>query len=244
MSHVFSSQSQLDKIALILSRYIRLPVSTDVIPGAFLEAVLAHVRDAERLKTYDYVDIVDRSRRVGWSIKSTLAGTPVTWKRAKIPNQLDLITGSRLSPAGAQQLGNALLEFCNAHARTSLATYGLQEIGYARLIVGKDGTVRYFERKLCDTNKPNIFNPDDFTWRWSVPKRTTKKEQLQSLHGIHKATQHKWWAWHGLGENQLHFSGEKAWWPPTGAPHMTAFRLPLPSEKISFDCLVEMLESI
>ena len=30
--------------------------------------------------------------------------------------------------------------------------------------------------------------------------------------GFRKSDNLKFWAWHGHGENQLHFSGEKIWW--------------------------------
>lgn len=244
MSKVFSTPEQLQKIALILSRYIRLPVSTDTIPGAFLEAVLSHVRGGKHLNTYDYVDVIHAADRVGWSIKSTKAATPVTWKRAKLPNQVALMAASHDSEQGLQILGNAIIEFCNAHARESLRHYRLNEIGYARLIVLPNGLVRYFERKLCDVQAPDIFDPADFAWRWSVQKITTKKEQLRALHGIHRTTGTKWWAWHGLGENQLHFSGDATWWPAPTDPHQVTFRLPSVAEKISFDRLTDLLESL
>lgn len=81
MTEVFSSQAELNSIAETLRRCYRLPVSTTAVPGAFLEAVLAHVRDGRVLPTYDYVDVVANSQPVGWSIKSTQAKTPMTWKR-------------------------------------------------------------------------------------------------------------------------------------------------------------------
>lgn len=243
MSLMFSTPEQLSKIGLILSRYIRLPVSTDTIPGAFMEAVLAHVRDGRVLPTYDYIDVHQPKERVGWSIKSTRSVTPVTWKRAKIANKEAMIQASFKSDAGVQALGNEIIEFCNAHARASLRAYDLDEIGYARLIVFPAGEIRYFERQLCSRSQPDIFDTSDFEWRWSTQKITSGKEQLRSLHGIHKPTKKKWWAWHGLGENQLHFSGERCWWPPAGDPHAITFRFPTEAEKISFDRLVDMLES-
>jgi hypothetical protein len=244
MSFVFSSPEQLRKIALILSRYICLPVSTDVIPGAFMEAVLAHVRGAERLSTYDYVDVYHPVEKVGWSIKSTKASSPVTWKRAKLPDQVALIEASNKSEAGMRALGAAIIDFCNAHAAISMNRYGLDEIGYSRLIVHKSGDVTYFERKLCDRENPKIFEPEDFEWNWSKPKKTVKKEQLSALHGRHKQTGEKWWAWHGLGENQLHFSGDSGWWPAEDSPHAICFKLPADEEKISFDRLTDILEAL
>jgi hypothetical protein len=244
MSSVFSTPDQLARICLILSRYIQLPVSTDTIPGAFLESVLAHVRGGRVLPTYDYIDVHQAEERTGWSIKSTRSATPVTWKRAKIANKEALIQASFQSDKGAQTLGDAILEFCNAHARASLHDYDLDEIGYARLIILPNGQVRYFERQLCSSERPDIFVPSDFTWRWSVQKVTSGKEQLRALHGVHKSTGKKWWAWHDLGENQLHFSGEKAWWPAEDDPHAIAFRFPAEHEKLSFDRLVDLLEAV
>lgn len=244
MSSIFSTPEQLARIGLILSRYIRLPVSTDTIPGAFLESVLAHVRGGRVLPTYDYIDVYQPKERVGWSIKSTRSITPVTWKRAKIANKDSLIQASFQSSEALQILGDEIIDFCNAHARASLRSYDLDKIGYARLIVLPLGEVRYFERQLCSVEKPDIFELSDFSWRWSTQKVTSTKEQLRALHGIHKSTGKKWWAWHGLGENQLHFSGERFWWPAPGDPHAITFRFPTDDEKISFDRLVDMLEAV
>jgi hypothetical protein len=241
---IYSSVDQVSRIASIISSYICLPVSTNVIPGAFLEAVLAHVRTAVRLNTYDYVDVYLPATQVGWSIKSTKSATPVTWKRAKIPNQIELITESRKSKKGQQALGDAIIDFCNAHVRASMIRYNLIEIGYARLIVFPNGLVRYFERKLCDQHNPDIFDAADFEWRWSSPKQAKKKEQLSALHGRRWDNGVKWWAWHGLGENQLHFNGEKSWWPPPDDSHAISFNMPSEDRKLSFDRLVDILDNL
>lgn len=102
---IFSTNEQLDLICKILSRYIRLPFSGKTIPGAIMEGVLAHVRDGQVLNTYDFVDVIEPVDRVGWQVKSTKSSTPVTWKRAKIPNAPELIENSRKSLQGLQDLG-------------------------------------------------------------------------------------------------------------------------------------------
>lgn len=238
---IYSTREELDQIRKILSRYIRLPFSGETIPGATMEGVLAHVKDAKVLNTYDFVDVIKPSDNCGWQVKSTKSSTPVTWKRAKIPNSLELIEKSRLDSQGLQELGDAIIEFCNEHARQSLETYQLEEIGYARLIINPGGQVTYFERLLCTRQNPHVFEPRDFEWIWSKPKNIRKKEQLQALHGIHKKTGKKWWAWHGLGENQLHFSGEKAWWPSPASDYTTAFRFPSEDDKLSLKDFLELL---
>ena len=205
---------------------------------------LAHVRGASVLRTYDFVDVVKRDSRCGWQVKSTKATTPVTWKRAKIPNSVQLIAESRKSSDGTQALGDAIIAFCNAHAQHSLQHYDLDEIGYSRLIVHADGRVTYFERLLCTREKPIIFDPQDFEWRWSVAKKTVKKEQLPALHGTSKQDGRKWFAWHGLGENQLHFGGEGNWWPKEKSPHQVSFNLPTNDEKISVERFIELLASL
>ncbi len=216
----------------------------NTIPGAFLEAVLAHVRGGDVLSTYDYVDVLHAGGRVGWSIKSTKASTPVTWKRAKIGNKNELIAASRASEQGAQELGNAIMAFCNAHAVASLDRYALDAIGYARLILFDDGTIRYFERVLCTREKPQIFAPEDFSWKWSKQKTSTNaKERLSALHGFHRETGVRWWAWHGLGENQLHFTGERNWWPDDD-DHAITFSMPAEADKLSFDRLLQMLDTL
>jgi hypothetical protein len=175
---VFSSQKQRAQIASIIESCARLPVSNDAVPGAFLETVLAHVRGAKVLATYDYVDVIDTDAKVGWSVKSTKAATPMTWKRAKLPNKTAMITASKSSDEGKQLLGNALINFCNDHAVKSMETYNLSSIGYCRLIVHDNYKATYFERLLCTYESPLIFNPDDFEWKWSVEKTTNGKEQL------------------------------------------------------------------
>lgn len=243
-SRLFSTREQLAKIARILASYIRLPLSADNIPGGLMEALLAHVRGGEALRTYDFVDVVKRSDRCGWQVKSTKAQTPVTWKRAKIPNAEHLIAASEKSTTGLQALGNAIIRFCNEHAQASLADYELDEIGYSRLVVHDDGEVTYFERLLCSRQSPDLFRAADFKWHWSKPKKTKKKEQLQALHGIHKPSGGKWFAWHGLGENQLHFSGESSWWPKPNDAHAVTFKFPSAEERIGFEKFMELLSHL
>lgn len=201
---VYSSQREIQEIVKTIYNYVRLPYAGDCIPGALMEATLARVSGGERLNTYDFVDVIKPSSHVGWQVKSTKAGTPVTWKRAKIPNSLQLIAKSEASPAAVQALGDAIIDFCNKHAQASLLHYNLHEIGYSRLILHPNGTATYFERLLITRQNPVLFAPSDFSWRWSVPKKTKKKEQLPALHGTHRLTGKKWFAWHGRGENQLH----------------------------------------
>jgi hypothetical protein len=238
---IFSTPTQLTLLGDILSKYSRLPFSHASIPGAVLEGALAHVRSGEVLNTYDFVDVIKRDAGCGWQVKSTMATTPVTWKRAKIPDSVALIASSQKSSEGVQTLGSAIIKFCNDHAIESLRLYDLHGIGYSRLIIFPNGRVVYFEKLLCTRATPNIFNPTDFEWRWSTPKRTVKKEQLPALHGFHRPTGKKWWAWHGLGENQLHFSGESNWWPDENDPHVVTFSFPTAEDRIELERFIELL---
>ncbi len=241
ISGLLSSPRQLAEIAKLLQNYLRLPFSPISVPGRILEGVVGHVRQAEVLGKYDFVDVVDRTKRIGWQIKSTLAGTPVTWKRAKISDREHLIQLSERSSGGLQELGNAIIDFCNEHARKSFEIYNLTEIGYARLIVHKGGKATYFERLLCTRSKPVVFSPQDFKWSWSKKKNTKGKEQLTALNGIHIPTNAKWFAWHGRGENQLHFSGEGCWWPEKGGDHSISFQLPNEENRLSIEKFVDLL---
>ena len=168
---IFSTPEELATIARILRNYIRLPFSSINIPGAVMEGVLGHVRHGKVLRTYDFVDVVSQGAGLGWQVKSTLEQTPVTWKRAKIPDRLGLIAASEKSKDGLQALGNAIIDFCNQHAAESMRLYDLTEIGYARVVVHQTGKTTYFERRLCTRDKPQVFDPTEFTWRWSVPVR-------------------------------------------------------------------------
>jgi hypothetical protein len=239
---LFSTSVQLSEIATALRCNMRLPLSPKTIPGALLEALIAHVHNAEVLDTYDFVDVIQRSQRVGWQVKSTKEETPVTWKRAKIPNKDALVAASMKRKSGLQPLGDAIIAFCNEHAEESFAAYPLDAIGFSRVILHPDNRVTYFERLLCTRENPQVFVPSEFTWRWTLQKKTTGKEQKPALHGIHRESGRKWFAAHILGENQLHFAGESAWWPKPGSPHAITFNLPAPSERLSLVELIALLE--
>ena len=241
---IFSTPRQLDEMRRMLANFVRLPFSRDNIPGALMESVFSHVHGGIVLNTYDFVDVILPGSRCGWQVKSAKAGTPLTWKRAKIPNSAELIGASEGSEEGLQALGTAIIEFCNEHARASMERYHLDEIGYARLIVHKNGRVTYFEKLLCSTDSPHVFDPAEFSWKWSIPKTTITKEQLSALHGTHLPTGKKWWAWHGRGENQLHFSGESVWWPAKDNPHSFSFELPSPTDRLSFDQFMSLLQTL
>jgi len=243
-ARIFSTPVELKKIKAIICNYARLPFAVDTVPGLLMEGTLANVRNAEVLKTYDFVDVVQRAEACGWQVKSTKDTTPVTWKRAKIPDSRQLIVKSEKGQTAVQALGDAIIGFCNAHGHESLERYSLEAIGYARLILRGDGTATYFERELITRQKPDLFKATDFTWRWSAQKTTAKKEQLSALHGIHNPSGTKWFAWHGRGENQLHFTGERSWWPAQGDPHAITFTLPSASERIDFEALAKLLAEL
>lgn len=248
---VYSSRAELESIAHYLTAYMKIPYfQDDAIPGQIMEKIISLVRGASQLATYDYVDVV-REGQYGWSVKSTKEDTPLTWKRAKIENSDALIKASEIDANGLKVLGDAIIDFCNKHAEESIEKYHLDEIGYARLIMFQDGTAVYFEKLLCTKQSPIIFNKNDYSWNWSVQKQTKKKEQLSALHGTNIRSGKKAFAWHGRGENQLHFSGEGDWWPTVSKPsidgqinfsadgHAMAFKLP--ESKVDWDALVNFL---
>jgi hypothetical protein len=162
------------------------------VPGGVLELILAHIRQATVLRTYDFIDVVDLDHHIGWQVKSTKRSTPVTWKRAKIPHKDQLIQESLSSEEGRQRLGNAIIEFCNSHVRISVEKYHLRHLVYARLIDFGKGRFVYFERDL-PIDRP-LFEPELFRWHWSAPKSIITKEQLPALHGVHTVTQTRWFA--------------------------------------------------
>lgn len=240
---IFSTRSQLEQLQIIITNYLRLPFATGIIPGSLLEAGIGYVHKAQVLQTYDFVDVISPTLKIGWQIKSTKDTTPVTWGRAKIPNASSLIEASH-DDDGLQKLGDSILDFCNSKAKESLFIYNLERIGFARLVVFPDNRIMYYERLLIGSINQTLFNPADYIWKWSKQKEVVKKEQLSSLFGIHKATGKKHFAWHGLGENQLHFSGEKIWWPPPSDPHRLDFKAPEIAEKVNFKILAEWLAQL
>lgn len=230
---------------------MKIPVfSDDAIPGKIMEKVISIVRGGEQLPTYDYVDVCIRGD-VGWSVKSTKESSPLTWKRAKIPNSAALIAASENNPKLCKELGDLVIEFCNENVRKSMKRFKLKRIGYSRLVMFEDCTAIYFEKEIANINNNEVFNQSDYRWEWSTPKTSEIKEQLNSLHGENIKTGNKAFAWHGKGENQLHFSGEKDWWPTIKAPkklgdivfsadnHAIAFKLP--KSKVDWEVLVAFL---
>jgi hypothetical protein len=241
---IFSNVPQMRQLQLMVTNYLRLPFATDTIPGSLLEAILGYIHDAEVLKTYDFVDVVSVPQKVGWQVKSTKSSTPVTWIRGKIPRASSLVEASRKDEEGIQLLGNAIINFCNEKVVNSFEKYALEQIGYARLVLFPNNTIMYYERLLVTRDHPQLFNPADYIWKWSVQKENTKKEQLPAFIGIHRETQTKHFAWHGLGENQLHFYGESAWWPPSNDIHRLDFKTPDDSQKVNFEKLAEWLAQL
>ena len=238
--NLFSTPDQIEDMKQLLRLYTLLPFSNKkAIPGSLMEAVLAHIRGGQVLSTRDFVDVIHPVSRLGWQVKSTKADTSVTWKRAKLPDQEALIAASEQSQDKCQALGDVIIASCNDHVQASFQKYGLREIGYSRLIVHNDGRATYFERALCSRDAPVIFDAADFVWHWSQSKKRNPQEQLPALHGTHCPTGDKWWAWHGRGENQLHFSGEKTWWPTSPASQALSFQIP--QEQMSVKKFVELL---
>ncbi len=256
MSSTYSTKEELRGIANYLKAYMKIPFfQDDSIPGKIMEKIISIVRNGEQLVTYDYVDVCIHND-VGWSVKSTKENTPLTWKRAKIPNSASLILESENDPVHCQKLGDLIISFCNNHITESMNKYNLNSVGYSRLVLYKNNTAIYFERELCNSKNSNLFNAIDYTWKWSKAKNTKGKEQLTALHGTNKKTNKKEFAWHGKGENQLHFTGEKEWWPKfpkeitsnstecifSADNHAIAFSLP--SEKVDWVKLVAFLTTV
>ena len=242
---LLSNPQQLQRIRALVFNYLRLPLDTSNVPGSFMEANLKEARggDTEVLRTYDFVDVISRSEKRGWQVKSTKSTTPVTWIRGKIARKEELIRASHLTDAGLQELGDAVLNYCNAHIANSFRLYGLEEIGYARLI-NFGSKFRYFEIPLLKNDGSVLFRPTDYEWRWSQQKKTLAKEQKPALHGFHKQTQVKHWAWHGQGENQLHFTGERLWWPKETYQHGISFDGPSETQTVSFEALADWLATL
>ena len=221
-----------------------MPFALETIPGSFMENVLAHIQHGTALNTYDFVDVINAEDKIGWQVKSTKDTTPVTWKRAKIKKSDYLIRASHQSEEGLIELGSAIIDFCNKHAQESIEKYNLTEIYYSRLVVCENREVLYFEKLLCTKDNPVIFDKNAFYWKWSTQKHTVRKEQLPALHGFNKQTKEKWFAWHGLGENQLHFSGERNWWPNKTDPHNIRFTFPKSDERLSQEQFMALLQSV
>jgi hypothetical protein len=250
---IYSTEEELKSIACYLAAYMRIPFfQDDTIPGKIMEKIISIVHSGVQLATYDYVDVVKKGD-VGWQVKSTKSSTPLTWKRAKIPDSTTLISKSENSETGRQELGDAIIDFCNAHAADSLEKYELNEIGYSRLIMFEDNTAIYFERLLCSKQNKLIFDKKDYAWQWSTQKQANKKEQLTALHGTNIITKKKAFAWHGRGENQLHFSGEGDWWPDIETPNKFgeikfskdrhAIKFKLSPEKVDWEKLTGFLSN-
>lgn len=233
----FSDADQLAQVSNFVRSYAVLPFFLGTVPGGVMEEIVAHLHEGQRLNTYDFVDVVSPSKRCGWQVKSTKASTPVTWKRAKIEGSADLIRQSLTSDEACQELGRRIIDFCNSHAIESLERYQLEAIGYARLIAFDNRSMLYFEKLLITPESPILFHHEEFSWKWSIQKKSQKKEQLPALHGFRNGV--KAFAWHGMGENQLHFTDEKSWWPSVSSEHAVHFTLP--EERLTLLELIKLL---
>jgi len=233
---LLATPEQLQRIRALVFNYLRLPLDTSNVPGSLMEANLKEARggDTEVLRTYDFVDVISRSEKIGWQVKSTNSTTPVTWKRADIDNKEELIKDE--SAAGRQKLGDTVIDSCNHKIANSFKRYGLEEIAYSRLINDK-GKFRYFEIPLLKNDGSVLFEPADYKWEWSKGKK-------RALHGVRKLTGIKHWAWHGLGESQLHFTGERSWWPAADYAHGVSFDGPSESQTVSFEALADWLATL
>ena len=244
---VLSTSSQLKEISQILFSISRLPIWNGNIPGALLENVVAHVRNAKVLKTYDFVDVIDQQNQIGWQMKSTKSDTPVTWKRAKIANKEELISASECAPYDCSNIGKEIINFCNNHIKHSIDLYNLNHIAYSRLVIGKKDVI-YFEKLLCTKDNPILFKHEDYFWKWAPARSNSKKELLPSLQGFKidsktkKPTSKLVWSWYGHGENQLHSNAEKDWWDDPNNSSIT-FKLATKENKISLEELFEVLSS-
>lgn len=250
---IYSKPDELERIGEILRIYARLPFSRATIPGSVMEGTLALIRGATVLPTYDFVDVVDPTKRIGWQIKATLSGTPVTWKRVKLRDGAALITKSREDDLHVQALRAAVIAFCNESARSSLdlrvkpehrrstglpPLVQLDDIGIARLILHPDGWAEYYERRLITRTQPQLFDPRSYKWKWTDERVGGK--QLPALHGIHISSNTKHFAWHGQGENQLHYYGEREWWPDR-SPTQNTVRFRLDGRRLTYEDLARLL---
>lgn len=234
MSLVFSNKKELKEISELVQGYFKLPISEDTIQGDFFEKIIAEARNAKRLNTYEFIDVVDEKNKVAWQVKSTKEKTPLTWKRVKLKDSKKLIEESFQSFEKTQELGELIINFCNLNAKESIDKYNLKEIGFSRIISNLDGTLSYYEKILCTKENPIIFNKDNYIWKWSEQKTNGKKEMLKSLQGFDKITGLKMFSWHGQGENQLHFVGDKYWLKENIDKVMTIKK---PNDKRSMDFL-------
>jgi len=195
--------------------------------GFELEDIVAHVRGGKTTKNRDFADVV--LTVTGFQIKSGFDTTPITWKRIRITHGIRLIQESHLDASICQQIGDSVIAACNAHVAHSFEKYGLEEIGYGRLIFYGNSTAVYFERPLCTRKAMMLFAPADFRWEWGK----------RALHGLHRDTGETWFRWNGDdSDNQLHFAGERRWWPADNDPHCIRFDLP---EVMSLEEFIERI---
>ena len=102
---LFLTPAQLAELKTLIHNFLRLPFGYKLVPGNLLEEMIAQVRGekAVRLAAYDFVDVIDKEKRVGWQVKSLNHDTPVTWIRAKIAGKSDLISASKESGAAVKR---------------------------------------------------------------------------------------------------------------------------------------------
>ncbi len=251
---LLSTRPQLEQIRDTINNYLRLPLFRDYasgIPGYLLEYAVATARGAVILPTKDFVDVVLPSAQLGWQVKSLLEHSPLTWKRVPLKgDKTRLIAGATTSP-GLKKLGDAIIQDCNLKARGSLnldfknnlrarnlvGTRKLQlsEIGYSCLMVFPDrNKATYFERLLITTNKPDLFNPEDYVWN------SPEMEEKQSADNVSRSAYvgryingRKHFSWHGkTNDHQVHFEGDIDWRNEASEDNKIEFDLPTAQDYI------------
>jgi hypothetical protein len=137
------------------------------IDGELWERVLADVKGAEQFSSKKLFDLVDRSTKEGWSVK-TIFGKPLRGAivspiiaRIRVFELYDLDLDS-----DPQVIGDSLIEFWNDKVKTHSKLQNVEDKFISILIKGTDlVNFAYFEKRI------DVYNPDDFIWSWSEPRK-------------------------------------------------------------------------
>lgn len=197
------------------------------------ETLISWALDAVLTNGKAYADAYNTKTKIAYQIKTGLHSSPVTFARLTTPSQFNLVNSS--NQADANILGRELLDWVQHRINEPRTMLGASRVHIARVVYSNIGNFIYYERNV----ENDSLNYENFTWRWS--------NKGNALEGYY--FERKWFSWYPQGrektrnQNQVHFHGENALIPESGAPNRHDFYLGKHAQ-ISFSKFMDTLQPL
>lgn len=190
--------SALCHFADLLMSYSKLPtrISSEVI-----ESLLEQATGGFRLGNGGKIDVCTDKGECAYQIKKmAVPSNSAIWGRVALPDKLDMIPASKVSPEVRQMVANTLLNSLLAEFNAVLDNFGT----FVYMQVMEHDRDMYLIISELDQDLLNSYltNPC-ITWRWTEPTRN--KNRYPSLSGF--VGDRKVFAWNGLSGNHFNIVG-------------------------------------